>query len=118
MYLCDVSWRSTQRNLARAAKMLNVSLGRDSRGLRCGVGLLARSTRVVVVAICGRGRIDTGSMLAAVQPLGEVAQQGRQRLVAGRRAAQAPLRSDPEPRRDREGLSHPRVGDPRSRREG
>jgi hypothetical protein len=68
-----------------------------------------------VVGIGGRGHIGTGCMHAAVQPSGEVAQQGGQRLVAGRCAAQAPLRSDPGPRRDREGLCRPRVGDPRSR---
>src|SRR5215212_3538526 len=86
---------AARRGTSRAAKIPNVSLGRDSRALRCGVGLLARSTRVVVVGIGGRGRVGSGSEHAAVQPLGEVAQQGGQRLVAGRRAAQAPLRSYP-----------------------
>ena len=39
-------------------------------------------------------------------------------MGAGRRPAEAPLRPDPEPRRDGQGLRSPRAGDVRSRHRG
>ena len=46
------------------------------------------------------------------------AQPDRERLVADRRAAQAPARPHPEPRRDRQGLRRPRARDARRRHPG
>ena len=46
------------------------------------------------------------------------AQPGRERLVADRRAAQAPLRPDPQPGRDGQGLRRPRARDARGRHPG
>ena len=54
-------------------------------------------------------------VVAQVQRPRQGAEPGRQRLVADRRAAQAPLRPDPEPRRDGQGLRRPRAGHVRGR---
>ena len=53
------------------------------------------------------------SCVVALQPARPAAQPRRQRVGAGRRPAQAPLRPDPEPRRDGQGLRRARARDVR-----
>ena len=50
-----------------------------------------------------------------LQPPRQVPEPGRERVGAGRRAAEAALRPDPEPRRDRQGLRVARARDLRGR---
>ncbi len=54
----------------------------------------------------------------ALQPAGRRAQRLQERVRADRRAAQAPLRPDPEPGRDRQGLHEARARNARGRDQG
>ncbi len=66
----------------------------------------------------GAGRHHRPVGCRHVQRAGAAAQPGAERLVADRRAAQAPPRPDPEPGRDGEGLHDPRARDAGGRHPG
>ena len=106
-----------ERRVARPA----AGAGRAEAG--CATGSGAAPTAVVSHPVHSRRSsiivrrrsscCSSSIVVVTVQRPGQAAEPDRERLGADRRAAQAPLRPDPEPRRDGEGLRRPRARDAR-----
>ena len=100
--------------LQRMLRMRYSSRGRFGSSARTGRGpweWAAGSFSAIIVVLAFWAIVDLQRAGAAAQPVQE-------RVRADRRAAQAPLRPDPEPGRDGEGLHEARARDARSRDQG